>query len=464
MLQLVSKNLIDDRAINTRVKDKSKDISIFKKIENLRLAINTATSIGCNTINQDPTFIMEKNPTMCLGLVWQIVRIGLLIKISLNDNPYLMQLAHEGETKEDLLKLSHEELLLRWVNYQLENNENYDGEPIKNFSSDIKNSVAYQYLLEEIQPQGRGIIAHPQDHSDLLDRAEETLKLAEKLDPEANHFVEPKDIVNGNPRLNLAFVANLYNLYPNLKPMEASEEDEILETREEKTYRNWINSLGIKPQINYLYTDLCHGVPLLKLEDTIKPGIINWKKVNMPPYKTFGGFMKKTENCSYAVETAPSLNVRVIGCRGHDIAEGSRILTLGLVWQLMRAYTISLLQQLSEDPEKTLSDKEIVQWYNEMTDSNIKTFKDHSIQNSLGFYKILKKIDENLEIDEIREVESYDEKVDNARLIISVARKLGAVVYTLPEDIVENNKNDKMVLCLVVCLMVLQKKKQTGEL
>jgi len=61
----------------------------------LNLAINTATGIGCNTINQKPTFIMEKNETIVLGLVWQIIRAGLLIKISLNDNPNLMRLAYE---------------------------------------------------------------------------------------------------------------------------------------------------------------------------------------------------------------------------------------------------------------------------------------------------------------------------------------------------------------------------------
>ncbi len=33
-------------------------------------------------------------------------------------------------------------------------------------------------------------------------------------------------------------------------------EDVIEETREEKTYRNWMNSMGVNPYVNYLYTDL----------------------------------------------------------------------------------------------------------------------------------------------------------------------------------------------------------------
>jgi plastin-3 len=56
-----------------------------------------------------------------------------------------------------------------------------------------------------------------------------------------------------------SFVANLFNTYPALdKPenVEIAEEDLIEETREEKTYRNWMNSMGVKPYVNYLYTDL----------------------------------------------------------------------------------------------------------------------------------------------------------------------------------------------------------------
>ena len=158
-----------------------------------------------------------------------------MTKISLNENPYLMCLAREGETIEDLRKLSPEELLLRWVNYQLEQNENYEGGPISNFSRDIKDSVAYQYLMEQIQPKNTGLVANPSE-KDLHDRAENTLQMADRID--CREFVTPADIVKGQPRLNLAFVANLFNNHPNLKPMEV---EEITETMEEKTYRNWMN-------------------------------------------------------------------------------------------------------------------------------------------------------------------------------------------------------------------------------
>ncbi|CAF4498290.1 unnamed protein product, partial [Rotaria magnacalcarata] len=48
-------------------------------------------------------------------------------------------------------KLSPEELLLRWVNYQLKRSQ-YSGKSVTNFSGDIKDSEAYTYLLSVIAP------------------------------------------------------------------------------------------------------------------------------------------------------------------------------------------------------------------------------------------------------------------------------------------------------------------------
>jgi len=448
MLAKVSDNLIDERAINFKITHP------IHKHENLNIAINTAAAIGCVVVNQDPSFIINGTPHMTLGLTWQIIRAGLMVNITLNENPYLMCLAREGETIDDLRKLSPEELLLRWVNYQLENNDNYEGGPIKNFSRDIKDSVAYQYLIEQIQPPNTGLVANP-SQNDLHERAESTLQMADRLN--CREFVTPADIVKGQPRLNLAFVANLFNNHPNLKPVEV---DEIVETREEKIYRNWMNSLGIKPTINYLYTDLQNGVALLKIEDRIQPGIIDWKRVNMPPYKAFGGAMKRTENCTYAVDTAPQLAVKVIGMRGHDIAEGSKVLTLGLVWQLMRAYTLSLLTKLGGSGQ-ALKDSDIVAWFNQKTGSNIRTFKDGSLSDSIKFQQLIRCIDPEVDMEDLKPSSQYADKLANANYVINIARRMGAVVYTLPEDIVEcagpELSSSKMVLCFVITLMVLEK-------
>lgn len=50
---------------------------------------------------------------------------------------------------------------------------------------------------------------------DDLKRAELMLKQAARMD--CRQFVSPQDVVAGNQKLNIAYVANLFNMYPALK-------------------------------------------------------------------------------------------------------------------------------------------------------------------------------------------------------------------------------------------------------
>jgi len=59
-------------------------------------------------------------------------------------------LLEEGETLEEFMQLSPEQILIRWVNYHLARAQ--CGRVITNFSSDIKDSVAYIHLLNQIAP------------------------------------------------------------------------------------------------------------------------------------------------------------------------------------------------------------------------------------------------------------------------------------------------------------------------
>lgn len=52
------------------------------------------------------------------------------------------------------------------------------------------------------------------------------LQQAEKLG--CKQFVTPTDVVAGNPKLNMAFVANLFNTYPALQKPESSSYDSSL--------------------------------------------------------------------------------------------------------------------------------------------------------------------------------------------------------------------------------------------
>lgn len=56
-----------------------------------------------------------------------------------------------------------------------------------------------------------------------LKRAECMLDQADRLG--CRQFVMPADVVRGNPKLNLAFIANLFNKYPALKKPENQDID-----------------------------------------------------------------------------------------------------------------------------------------------------------------------------------------------------------------------------------------------
>ena len=68
----------------------------------------------------------------------------------------------------------------------------------------------------------------------------------------------------------MAFVANLFNQHPGLKPPQediVQDIEEINETREEKMYRNWMNSLGVSPAVNYIYSDLYDGIIIFQVKE-----------------------------------------------------------------------------------------------------------------------------------------------------------------------------------------------------
>lgn len=111
------------------------------------------------------------------------------------------------------------------------------------------------------------------------------LREADKIG--CREFVTADDVAKGNYKLNLAFVANLFNKFPALPEPGADEirniiiiqqkikfnilkilaeiTDVVEETREEKTYKNWMNSLGVDPYVNYLYSDLQNGLVIFQV-------------------------------------------------------------------------------------------------------------------------------------------------------------------------------------------------------
>ncbi|XP_073834434.1 plastin-2 fimbrin isoform X1 [Musca autumnalis] len=439
---------IDERAIN------KKNLTVYREFENLTLALVSSQAIGCNIVNIDAHDLAKGKPHLVLGLLWQIIRIGLFSHITLDSCPGLAGLLFDNERLEDLMKMSPEAILLRWVNHHLERAG--ISRRCTNFQSDIVDSEVYSHLLKQIAGNDVDVNLDALHEKDLVSRAEIMLQQAAKLN--CRSFLTPQDVVNGVYKLNLAFVANLFNNHPGLdQPEQVEGLESIEETREEKTYRNWMNSMGVSPHVNWLYSDLADGLVIFQLCDIIKPGIVNWNRVHKR-FTPLRKFMEKLENCNYAVELGKQLKFSLVGIAGQDLNDGNATLTLALIWQLMRAYTLSILSRLANSGNPIV-EKEIVQWVNSKLseagkETSLKNFNDPAIADGKIVIDLIDSIKAgSINYDLVRTGGTEEDNLANAKYAISMARKIGARVYALPEDITE--VKPKMVMTVFACMMAL---------
>uniref|UniRef100_A0A8C1UC02 Plastin 1 (I isoform) n=1 Tax=Cyprinus carpio TaxID=7962 RepID=A0A8C1UC02_CYPCA len=416
MINLSQSDTIDERVINT------KKCTPFTMTENLVLALNSASAIGCTVVNIDAQDMKAGTPHLVLGLLWQIIKIGLFADIEISRNEALIALLDESEDLEHLMSMSPEDLLLRWVNYHL---KAAGWEPIRNFSDDIKDSRAYFHLLNQISPKGDvddemriDIDMSGFNERDDERRAELMLKQAERLD--CRQFVTPNDVVAGNHKLNMAFVANLFNMYPALNRPASNGIDYTIEgeTRETRTFRNWMNSLGVSPHVNHLYSDLHDGLIILQLTKDLN--YFNLCALNL--FK----FITMNNSCRYTLKVLS------------DIGDGEKV-----------------------------SDQVIIDWVNNtlkqgQKDSYINSFKDKSISTSLPVIDLIDTIvPKAIKYEMVKTGElTPEDRLNNAKYAISVARKIGVRVYALPDDLVE--VNPKMVMTVFACLMGRGLKKADG--
>lgn len=99
-----------------------------------------------------------------------------------------------------------------------------------------------------------------------------------------------------------------------------------------------------------------------------------------------------------------------------------------------------------------ISEEDLLKWANERAgDAAIKGFSDKSIATGKFFFNILKSIEERaIDYDYVFPGENEKEVEDNAKYIISVARRLDAVVFCVWEDI--RDVKQKMMLVMTASL------------
>ncbi|KAL2109379.1 hypothetical protein VUR80DRAFT_2511 [Thermomyces stellatus] len=433
---------IDERVLNVPGK-KTKSLNHFQMTENNNIVIESAKGIGCSVVNIGSGDIIEVREHLILGLIWQIIRRGLLGKIDIKLHPELYRLLEEDETLEQFLRLPPEQILLRWFNYHLK----AAGWPrrVTNFSNDVKDGENYTVLLAQIGSE-YGITRSPLQIQDLLQRAEAVLDNADRLG--CRKFLTPTSLIAGNPKLNLAFVANLFNNHPALDPITEEEKLEVEDfdaegEREARVFTLWLNSLDVQPNVQSFFDDLQDGTVLLQAYDKIIRGSVNWRHVNKRP--AHGGEMmrfKAVENTNYAIELGRQNGFSLVGIQGADITDGQKTLTLGLVWQLMRKdITLTLSALAQRLGKREITDNEMVRWANDMSrrggrNSSIRSFKDPAIGTGVFLLDVLNGMKSSyVDYDLVTPGNTDDEAYLNAKLSISIARKLGATIWLVPEDI-----------------------------
>ena len=205
----------------------------------------------------------------------------------------------------------------------------------------------------------------------------------------------------------------------------------------------WLNSLDVQPNVQSFFDDLRDGTILLQAYDKIIKGSVNWRHVNKRP--AHGGEVmrfKAVENTNYAIELGKQNGFSLVGIQGADITDGQKTLTLGLVWQLMRKdITLTLSALAQRLGKREITDAEMVRWANDMSrrggrNSAIRSFKDPAIGTGVFLLDVLNGMKSSyVDYDLVTPGHTDDDAYLNAKLSISIARKLGATIWLVPEDI-----------------------------
>ncbi|KAL0560134.1 hypothetical protein IC582_000528 [Cucumis melo] len=454
---------IDERAINTK-----KVLNPWERNENHTLGLNSAKAIGCTVVNIGTQDLVEARPHLLLGLISQIIKIQVLADLNLKKTPQLVELVDDSKEVEELIGLAPEKVLLKWMNFHLKK-AGYEKQ-VTNFSSDVKDGEAYAYLLNALAPEfsGPGTL----NVKDPSERANMVLDLAEKLD--CKRYITPKDIVEGSPNLNLAFVAQIFQhrngLTVDSSKMSFAEmmTDDAQTSREERCFRLWINSLGIATYVNNVFEDVRNGWVLLEVLDKVSPGSVIWKQASKPPIKMP---FRKVENCNQVIKIGKELNFSLVNVAGNDIVQGNKKLILAFLWQLMRFTMLQLLRNLRSHSQgkegKEITDADILNWANKKVKkagrtSQMEGFKDKNLSNGIFFLELLSAVEPRVvNWAVVTKGETEEDKKLNATYIISVARKLGCSLFLLPEDIIEVNQ--KMILILTASIMYWSLLQQADE-
>lgn len=267
--------------------------------------------------------------------------------------------------------------------------------------------------------------------------------LAEADKISCNSLITAHQVAAGNPRLNLAFTANIFNTMPGLEELQEEEVKEVEvqlhevepenegDSREERAFRMWFNSLNIDREVTHLFEEVKDGMILLQAEDKISPGIVDWPKTYPRPKET----VHALANCNFAVENSVKLGCQIVNIGGEDICEGNRKLILGLSWQLMKMNIFQILGEVKTKSGAKVDEDGLVAWANAKVAGQsvapMTSFKDKHLGDSIFLLHMLDGVRaDTVDWAEVAQPTEQgldeDSKHANAGYLINLARKIGA--------------------------------------
>ncbi|KAN0078096.1 Calponin homology domain containing protein [Tylopilus felleus] len=397
-----------------------KPLNAFQITENNNIVITSAKGIGCSAVNLSSSEVSLPRST--------------------SNYPDLYRLSEEGETFDGFLRLTPDRILRRWFNYHLKAAS--WKRRVNKFGRDVCNGENYTILLNQLKPDECS--RAPLQTRDLRQCAEQVLQNAAAIG-----------------------CRNLFNTWPGLAPLDEQEtkdygavEDFDAEgERGARIFTLWLNWLGVEPCVFNLFENLKDGLVILQALDKTFPGSVVWRRVSKPrgdvaaqeeiritPNQTTLSRFKQAENTSYAVELGTQNGMHLVGIQGADIVDGTRTLVLGLVLNITK-----MLMGFSGSGYP-IADQEMLKWANS-TDPSLTT--GIFILDTLD---VLRSgiVDPALVI-RVQVNGDYEERGQNGGsadlLAMSIARKMNALIFLVPEDIVD--VRPRLILTFIGRLMSL---------
>ncbi|KAF2284595.1 hypothetical protein GH714_027420 [Hevea brasiliensis] len=363
---------IDERAINTK-----RVLNPWERNENHTLCLNSAKAIGCTVVNIGTQDFIEGRRHLVLGLISQIIKIQLLADLNLKKTPQLVELVDDSKDVEELMSLPPEKILLRWMNFQLKK-AGYK-KIVTNFSSDVKDAEAYAHLLNVLAPEySNPSTLTMKSH---LERAKLVLEHADRMG--CKRYLTAKDIVEGSPNLNLAFVAHIfqhrwvlletldklmrYNILQLLKNLRFhSHGKEITDADILKWANTKVRDAGSQSSMDsFKDKSLSDGIFFLDLLSAVQPRAVNWSLVTKGVTDE-----EKKMNATYIISIA-----RKLGCSIFLLPEDITEVNQKMILTLTASIKYWFLKQPVEEKPNGTSDSE--------TTISISTVDDSASESSL---------------------------------------------------------------------------------